>query len=315
MVRYSLFAESFENSKTDYSKFKVIPDYIRNPSDEDKEYFRAYDRTMNLWETSYEELYIPTSHGIAHVIVSGSGNQESLVLFHGLGSSSTMWHPNIKKLSENFQVFAIDLIIEPGKSRLRKEFHTIGEVSGWYQEVISRLNLSSYHLVGPSRGGWFALDLTVRFPENLKSTILISPVQSIIWTPLSAGLLKNLMNIFYPGKRQIARTMTTLSNKADTIETDFLEQYRLGKKMNSSKKFLTAMRPFKRKELKTISVPVLLLTGDSDLFNNRKSIVRGQRYISGFSGMVVKNSGHFISVDQPEVLHNRMLEFIRRNSA
>ena len=51
---------------------------------------------MKQWGVDYEELYITTSHGIAHVVVSGIRKATSVVLLHGMNASSTMWYPNAK---------------------------------------------------------------------------------------------------------------------------------------------------------------------------------------------------------------------------
>lgn len=306
--------QSMEHPKDDFSDFRKEPEYILYPTEEQKTYFDAYDRTMQQWETAYEELYVPTSHGTAHIILTGAENSETLILFHGLSSSSTMWYPNAKILSENYRLFAIDLIIEPGKSNLTRKFKNIEEVSDWYQEVISKLNLESYHLIGPSRGGWFAMDLTLRYPDKVKSTILLSPVQAFIWIPPSADLFKNMANVFYSDRKRVSRTMSTLSNNAEKIDDKFLQQYRLGKKHDSLRKFVTGMQPFSKKKLKTTQPPVYLLVGDEDMFNNRRSLKKAKNFIPNFSGEIIPDSGHFLSVDQTAVINRKIMDFLERHS-
>lgn len=305
---------SVENSKNEFAEFKEKPDYILNPTEEQKTYFDAYDKTMSHWNVDFEVLYIPTSHGTAHIIMSGFENSENLILFHGLSSSSTMWYPNAKTLSNKYRIFAIDLIIEPGKSQQTKDFKNLKEVSDWYQEVISKLDLDSYHLIGPSRGGWFALDLTIRYPEKVKSTILLSPVQTFIWIPPSKDLFKNLMNVFYSGEKRVSRTMSTLSNNAERINDDFLDQYLLGKRHDTLRKFVIGMKPFSKNELRTIKTPVYVVVGELDMFNNRRSLNKAQKFISICAGEVIENSGHFLSVDQSEVINQKMEDFIDKNS-
>lgn len=302
------------NPKDEFANFKEKPDYILNPTEEQKKYFEAYDRTMTHWKVDYEELYISTSHGTAHVILSGTENSENLILFHGLSSSSTMWYPNVKALSKKYRLFAIDLIIEPGKSHQTKEFKNLKEVSDWYQEVISKLNIESYHLVGPSRGGWFAMDLTIRYPEKVESTILLSPVQTFIWIPPSGNLFKNMANVFYSGRKRVSRTMSTLSNNAERINDDFLHQYRLGKRHDSLRKFVAGMQPFSKKDLRTIKTPVYVVVGENDMFNNRRSLKKAQKLIPVYAGEIIANSGHFLSVDQSDTINQKMVYFIDKHS-
>src|SRR5690554_7273725 len=174
--------------KKDYLKYTKKPEYITAPSQENKPYFNAYDATLKIWKVPYEELYIPTSYGTAHVVVSGPKNGEPLVLLHGMNASSTMWYPNAKALAAEYRVFAIDLIIEPGKSFKIAEFEKIDDISLWYQEVFNALQLQSYHLVGASRGGWIAVNLALHNQEKIKSMVLLSPAQTFIWIRPSVGL-------------------------------------------------------------------------------------------------------------------------------
>lgn len=309
IVGFTFYA--FGNDEDEYAEFRKEPQYIVNPTPAQKAYFDAYDRTMSHWEVDYEDLYIPTSHGIAHVIMSGPRNAMPVVLLNGMSSSSTMWHPNAKALTEHYRIFAIDLIIEPGKSYITKEFKNIGEVRIWYQEVFAALKLESYHLIGPSRGGWLAMDLALHSDKNLKSVILLSPVQTFVWIPPSSALLKNMSNVLYSREKRISRTMSTLSNNASRINEDFLNQYRLGKKSDSLNKFITAMQPFSKKELQTLDVPVLVLVGENDIFNNRRTLRKAEKFVSGVSGKIISDSGHFLAVDQTEVVNFEILSFLQ----
>lgn len=41
------------------------------------------------------------------------------------------------------------------------DFNSINDITSWYQEVLWALKLDSFHLIGASRGGWFAMDLAL----------------------------------------------------------------------------------------------------------------------------------------------------------
>lgn len=294
----------------DYSKFKAEPEYILNPSPEQKEYFDAYDKTMEKWGVDFEDLYIETSKGTAHVVVSGPQNGTPVVLMNGMAASSTMWYPNAKALSSEHRVFAIDLIIEPGKSFKTEDIKNIKGVNAWYQEVLTELNLDSYHVIGTSRGGWLAADLALE-DERVKSVILLSPVQTILWMPLSGGLLKNILNVFYPKEKRAMRTMETLSNDPSKIDKDYIEQYRIALENDTLNKFMIQMKPFSRKKLRSLEMPVLLLIGDRDLFNTKQSIRRAEKYIPKTEAEMILDSGHFLTIDQTDLVNAKMLEFLR----
>ena len=297
--------------KGEYAEFKKVPEYISSPSPKHESYFQAYDKTMQQWGVEYEELYIETSKGVAHVIVSGPKNGTPVVLMNGMAASSTMWYPNAKALASEHRVFAIDLIIEPGKSYKTDNIKNINGVNIWYQEVLGELKLDSFHIIGTSRGGWLATDLAIH-DKNVKSVILLSPVQTFVWVPPSVGLLKNIFNIFYPKDKRAMRTMETLSNDPSKIDKDYIEQYRIALENDSLRKFMGQMQPFSRKKLRSLEMPVLVLVGDRDLFNTKRSVRKAEKFISNAEGEVISNSGHFLTIDQTELINQKMLDFLRR---
>lgn len=302
--------DSSNYSHDEYAEFRIEPEYITHPNTNQKDYFEAYDKALQHWNVDYEELYIKTSKGIAHVVTSGPKNGEPIVLLHGMSASSTMWYPNAKALSEEFQLFAIDLIIEPGKSYKTVDLKNIKEVTLWYQEVFEKLKLESYHLIGTSRGGWLAADLALN-NDKTKSVILLSPVQTLIWTPPSKGLLKNMLNVFYPKEARALRTMETLSNDPSKLKEDYIEQYRIALKNDSLNKFMFQMKPFSKKDLRSLEMPVLVLIGDRDLFNTKNSVRKVEKYIPEGEGEIISNSGHFLSIDQTNLVNQKMLDFLR----
>lgn len=297
--------------KDEYKAFKKIPDYITNPDKAHKAYYEAYDETLQKWGVAYEDLYITTSKGIAHVLLSGPKDGTPVVLLHGLSASSTMWYPNAKALAKHFRIFAIDLIIEPGKSHKTADFENIEEVRAWYEEVFWALKLDSFHLIGTSRGGWLATDIALKSKRNIKSLILLSPVQTFMWIPPSADLMKNILNIFYSKEKGVWRTMETLSKDASKIDKTYMRQYRLGLRNDTEDKFLVQMKPFPNKELSTLKMPVLVLIGDDDMFNTKHTIKLTEKYLPRGRGEVISNSGHFLSVDQPEIVDKKMIDFMK----
>src|SRR5690554_3434671 len=232
--------------KKDYLKYTKKPEYITAPSQENKPYFNAYDATLKIWKVPYEELYIPTTYGTAHVVVSGPESGEPLVLLHGMNASSTMWYPNIKALSKNYQVFAIDFILEPGKSYKTKDMESTEQISAWYQEIISKLELKSYHLIGASRGGWMAVNLALQNQENIKSMVLLSPAQTFIWIRPSVDLLKNIISAFSSNEKQVQQTLESMSSNMGNINKNYIKQYILGKDQDSINKFVVDMMPFSK---------------------------------------------------------------------
>lgn len=287
-----------------------VPDYITNATGKDLAYYNAYDKTMSLWDVDYENVYIPTSHGTAHVIISGPEDGEPLVLLHGMTASSTMWYPNVKALTQEYRIYAIDLIIEPGKSQLTKDFESVDELIGWYHEVIKALKLKDYSLIGVSRGGWLSVGVLLKNQANVKSLVLISPAQTLTWIPPSENLLKNIIYQLSSDEKRMYLTFKTMSEDVNKIEEDYLRQNFLGDQIDSNNKFVVSMQPYSNKKLESITVPTLVLIGDDDIMNNARSLEVAKENIPNVTTQTVKNAGHFLSVDQPEDVNAKVLSFL-----
>lgn len=294
-----------------YEKYKSTPEYITEVSGLNTDYYKAYDETLKLWNVSYEELYLPTTNGIAHVIVSGPQNSEPVVLLHGMNASSTMWYPNIESLSKNHRVFAIDFILEPGKSYLHNDIESVEKVIDWYNEVLSVLELDSFHLIGASRGGWLAVKLALNNPKKIKSLLLLSPAQTFTWIKPSKELFKNLATLLLSQEKQITQSLKSMSSNVDNISEAYLNQYKIGLEKGSQNKFITSMKPFSDEELKTLEMPVLVLVGDNDLINGKQTVDISKTLAKG-KGEIIQNAGHFLSIDQAERVNKKMEVFLNQ---
>tara|TARA_R110002049_G_scaffold15981_4_gene64527 strand:+ start:43 stop:981 length:939 start_codon:yes stop_codon:yes gene_type:complete len=293
-----------------YDKYKKPPEYITQASDSNAAYFKAYDETLKLWNDPFEELYIPTTNGIAHVVVSGPKNAVPVVLLHGMNASSTMWYPNIEALTKNHRIFAIDFILEAGKSYLYNDIESVEKVTAWYKEVLFALELDSFHVIGASRGGWLAVNLALNDQEKIKSLILLSPAQTFTWIKPSTDLLKNIVTLLSSKEKQIAQSLESMSSNVANINDAYLKQYKLGTEMDSENKFVTSMKPFSNSELKSLQMPVLVLIGDDDMINERRTVEIANMLPKG-KGEVIQNAGHFLSIDQAETVNEKMLDFLK----
>lgn len=303
----------FASCEKEYMKYTKKPEYITNPKPQFKSYFAAYDSALSLWDIDYDELYIPTSYGTAHVVVSGPRNGEAVILLHGMNASSTMWYPNAKALAKGYRVFAIDLIIEPGKSFKTREFEEVEEITKWYGEIFKALKLESYHIVGASRGGWIAVNLALHNQKKIKSMVLLSPAQTFIWIPPSVDLLKNIVSLLSSPEKQVSRSLETMSSNVGNIDKKYLKQYYIATRKDSINKFMMKMTPFSKGELQSLKMPVLVLIGDDDMINTKKTVRVANKFLPRGKGEIISHAGHFLSMDQAGTVNRKMIDFLKAN--
>ena len=287
-------------------------EYVEEVKPEDLEYYKAYNKALRLWKIPFHELNIRTSFGNAHVIVSGPKNAEPVVLLHGSNASSTMWYPNIKALSQNHRVYAIDYLLEPGKSHGKAK--DMMEIMNWYSEIFNQLKLEKFSLIGASKGGWLAIYIALQQKSRIKSIILLSPVQTFMWIRPGSKILSDIIYTLTPKRKQLRGILETMSVNVDGIEKAYIDQYFIATQKATNSKLNLQMTPYSDNELKTLDMPVLLLIGDQDIINKEKSIEKAKELLPHSETGIIKNAGHFLSFDQSETINKRILDFLNANS-
>ena len=215
-------------------------------------------------------------------------------------------------LTKTHRVFAIDFILEPGKSYLYNDIENVENITAWYNEVLFVLKLDSYHIVGASRGGWLAVHLALKNPKKIKSLVLLSPAQTFTWIKPSTDLLKNIIALFSSKEKQIEQSLETLSSNPTKINDVYLRQYKIATEIDSINKFMASMQPFTTKELKSLQMPVFVLIGDDDMINEKRTVEIANTLPNG-KGEVIQNAGHFLTIDQAESVNKKTLDFLKQN--
>lgn len=273
-------------------------------------YAQAYDKALALWKIPFTELDLKTSYGNAHVIVSGPENAQPLVLLHGMNASSTMWYPNIRSFSENHRVYAIDFLLEPGKSACEGGVDDTDDIMNWYFEIFKQLKLEKFSIVGASRGGWLAINIALHSQKSVNKLALLSPAQAFTWIRPKAGVLANVTYTMSPKRKNLRSTLETMTYNVDKLEQDYIDQYFIATKEADMSKCILQMTPFSDKQLESLTMPVLILIGDNDIINDDKSLESATKHVLHAKVGTIQNAGHFLSFDQPEEVDKRVLDFL-----
>ena len=192
-------------------------DSIKDIESDSLSYAQAYDKALLLWQIPFEEKEVKTSFGNAHVIICGQSAGEPLILLHGMNASSTMWYPNIKALSKQYRIYAIDFLLEPGKSICEREISSTNQIVNWYYEIFDALHLKKINLLGASRGGWLALNIALHDQSRIDKIALLSPAQAFTWIKPMPKVMSNVTYSIAPKRRKLRRILGTMTFDVDKI--------------------------------------------------------------------------------------------------
>jgi len=295
------------------SSSKIKKDYVFPNADGKAKYIQSYNNAFQkLWGVPFEEIDVRTSFGMAHVIVSGPISGEPIVLFHGMDASSSMWFPNVAALSKDFRVYAIDFPLEAGKSVASQNQLSNNQIVQYYNEVFVHFKMNNIHLMGASRGGWMAANLAIQPQNKIKSLILLSPAQTFRGMKQPLKVLTAVKLKIIPNRKRLSRFFDTFSFYPDKIDDAYKEQFFLANKYGASKPRYTNMLKFSKKELNSLHIPVLVLVGDHDIVNDEKTLRSAQQLIPNVQTMLIKDAGHFLSIDQSAIVNKRIVDFLNQ---
>lgn len=99
------------------------------------------------------------------------GQGDSLVLIMGLRRNVEWWYSQIPALSKHFKVVAFD---NRGAGRSEKPVmdYTIKLFADDTMGLMEALNIKKAHVLGLSMGGYIAQELTINYPDKVRSLVL-----------------------------------------------------------------------------------------------------------------------------------------------
>lgn len=292
------------------SKKAKFDDYVFQTKKEKEAYIASYNKALKLWDVPYTEENIKTSFGTAHVILAGPENGKDLVLLHGMDASSTMWYPNVKALTKNYHIYAIDFLMEPGKSALTAKALSKEEIVLFYNEVFDYYKLQNFNIVAASRGGWIAALLAVQKRNPIDKIVLLSPAQTFKFIDKVGKTSSALLLKLFPGEKKFAKTLKTFSVHPEKISSVYKRQFYLANKYSKSNLSMLKMMPFSDDELKSVKNSVLVLIGDRDVVNSKESLERAEKLLSNSKTRIIADAGHFLTIDQSKAVNNAIIDFL-----
>lgn len=162
----------------------------------------AEQRILSRVRNPVRHRWVPDANGnMIHVIECAptlpSSTQRKMVLLHGHSMSAAFWFRNLDDLvSLGYHVYAIDLLGWGRSHRPRFHGKTPDDTVNWYlsslRDIVCKLSLSSFTLVGHSLGAYLSMEYTKRAPHTVRQLVLVSPAAAGPRIPFSRALYFSL---------------------------------------------------------------------------------------------------------------------------
>lgn len=256
-----------------------------------------------------------------------------LLLLHGANMGWGQWYPNLKKLSEHFNIFALDLPGAGNSSWVHP--HDLEPERHWVDIVEKFIKLKfkkgdSINILAHSIGGWIALKLALRERFCINKLVLVSPLGFSEYTPrkyrliglyIFAQLLS--MTVMRLTRKNIKRFVSNVFHDVSSLKEEFIDYYYESLKKNKfSHPFLllnriTGFWKVRKNfvllnELSKIKIPTLIIIGDKDPILPLHSMhLKAFRLIPGARLEIFLNCGHVPSTEKSSKFNELVINFLK----
>ncbi|SEN00547.1 Pimeloyl-ACP methyl ester carboxylesterase [Mucilaginibacter gossypiicola] len=233
--------------------------------------------------------------------------KQNLILLHGLFGGLSNWKEVIDYFKDQFNIYVPELPLY--------EDHKIDRLHSllnFLELSIDAAGLQNVILVGNSLGGHIAILYTLKHPENVSKLVLTG----------SSGLYENTQFGSYLKRNNYEyikdRVAATFHNPA--FATDELVAEVLNVTTNSFK-CLCAIKTAKATQrdnvlarLPQISVPVLLIWGDSDQITPPAVAFEFKDHLPNVKLVMISECGHAPMMEHPEKFNDALDQFLQENA-
>jgi pimeloyl-ACP methyl ester carboxylesterase len=261
--------------------------------------------------------FVTVDEARLHFVIKGAGRP--IVLIHGNPGSCRDWARLYGPLSTRYCGFAFD---RPGHGHSDRPNHrpiTVDVQAEMLHTALKALNVEQPILVGHSWGGALALGYALEFQDHVAGLVLLAPAAyesddgvSFLTKLPALPIVGDLINFLFTPLlgASVVREDLQKAFSPDPVPKHYLRQvlseWTRPKKVkwySVDDALLNASLPKFAARYADLSVPVTIITGDSDLIVPAEdNSYRLHQALSHSELVVLKNTGHQIAFTRPDAV-------------
>jgi len=268
------------------------------------------------------------SFEVQHLTINGqqigyreAGEGPTLVLIHGLASSSATWRRVGPVLAAHHHVLAVDLLGH-GESAKPRGDYSLGAHASTIRDVMVALDIAEATFVGHSFGWGIAMQLAYQFPERCQRLVLVasgglgrevSPWLRAVSLPGSELVLPLVLSARgHAALRAVAARLRWLGVQLDGPRSEMWENYGSLTSPAGRLAFLSTVREVidpggqrvsaNDKLYLAAAIPTLIVWGDRDAVLPVAHGRAAHEAVPGSRLEILEGSGHFLPVQDAERL-------------
>ncbi|MFB4159055.1 alpha/beta fold hydrolase [Geomicrobium sp. JSM 1781026] len=240
------------------------------------------------------------------------GQGEVILFTHGASWDYKQWQPQIEALSKSFTTIVWD-VRGHGRSSLPPGKVDSEDFSKDIVCLLDHLGVEQAHLCGLSMGGHISLQTAVRYPEMVKSLILIGTpyTNKYNWVERILVPINRWSSHTIPMRLLGAIQAKTLS-KFNKDNEQYIKETVKSIPLNKWVRIWNSVsRMESKRDLHKVVCPTLILQGDHDKMTERQQEEMA-KMIPNSTLIYVKDAHHATNLDNPEQVNDEIYKHIKK---
>jgi pimeloyl-ACP methyl ester carboxylesterase len=232
-----------------------------------------------------------------------------VVFLHANTGSSQNWDRQIPAFTAaGYRVIAYD---RRGWGKSTSDAAQPGTAADDLHALMKFLGVDRFHLLGTAGGGFVAFDYALSFPEQLRSLIVVNSIggmQDPEYLELGRRLRPPQFDAMPPELRELGPAYRA----ADPDGTKrWMELEHMSRQSGAAAQTYRNRMTFAM--LESIKLPVLLITGDADMYAPPPLLRMFSSRIKGSESLIIPEAGHSSYWEKPDVFNRTVLDFMRKH--
>lgn len=125
---------------------------------------------------------------------------DTIVLLHGFGANKDNWTRLAQELTDEFNVYAIDLPGHGDSSKALNLGYRFEDQVGHVSKILAALDIDQSHMMGNSTGGAITALFAATYPEQIRTAVLFDPAGIFEYDSELVGMVLEGDNPLIPAK-------------------------------------------------------------------------------------------------------------------
>jgi len=244
------------------------------------------------------------------------GSGTPVVFVHGFPLNKSMWEEQVKGLSSQHRVIAMDLRGH-GESESASGAYTMDLLADDVKGLLDHLRLDRVVLVGFSMGGYAAFAFYRKYANRVRALVLADTRPQPDSPEAKQGRETTAQTALRDGVKGIAQGLSTrmlapatVQGKPDLVKKvlDIMTSTPVNGYVGDL--HALAQRPDSTPTLSQITCPTLIIVGDQDAVTPPADSRLMQEQIKGSKLATIAGAGHLSPIEQPEAFNKALSSFL-----